>query len=223
MQLSYGIVYDLIFLAILVFAMAVGRKKGLLAGLFGMVGLVVGLAGALFVAQQGGEWFYQKVLGGAIARQVELAVQNAGGDLTAAVAQLGFLPASLRLQLGGLLGQTAGSLPGQVVALLQPLLLPLIQVVIFVVVWLAVRLVFHLVGKLLQGVNQVPLVGGLNRALGLAMGLVTGALDCWLLSLLLWLGATISQGQWAFLGQGALGQSLAYNFLRHFNPFLTYY
>lgn len=223
MQFSYGVVYNLIFLAILVFSALAGRKKGLLAGLSGLVGAVFGLFGAMYIAQQAGAWFYREVLGGAIARQVELALEEAGGDLTAAVEGLTFLPAALRLQLGGLLGQTAETLPAQVVAMLQPLLLPLIQVVLFVAVWLVIRLVFHLVGKLLQGVNHVPLVGGLNKALGLVMGLVVGALDCWLLSLVLWVGATLSQGQWAFLGQGALTQSFAYNFLAHFNPFLTYY
>lgn len=223
MQIPYALIYDLIFLLVVLLAALHGRKQGLLAGLFGLVGAVFGIFGALCVSQQAAAQFYQKVLGQAISQRVETAVEAAGGDLAAAVEGLTFLPESLRLQLGTLLDDTALSLPAQVVALLEPLLLPLIQVVIFIVVWLVIRLVFHLVSKLLQGVNHVPLVGGINRSLGLVLGLVNGVLDCWLLSLALWFAASLLQGRLAFLSLGILRQSTVYSLLANANPFLTYY
>ena len=58
-----------------------------------------------------------------------------------------------------------------------------------------VRWVFALLVRLLRGVNLIPLVGGANRLLGLVLGLVTGAFDCWLLALLLWFAASITTGQ----------------------------
>lgn len=223
MQFSYALIYDLIFLAIVLFAALHGRKKGLLAGLFGLVGAVFGIFAAMAVSRQGAAWFYDEVLGRAVTERVEAAVAAAGGDMAAAVDGLTFLPEAMRLQLAALLGETTGGLPAQVVALLEPLLLPLIQVVIFIAAWLVIRLVFHLVGKLLQGVNRLPLVGGLNRTLGLLLGLVNGVLDCWLLSLALWFAASMLQGNPAFLSLAVLRQSTVYSLLENVNPFLTYY
>lgn len=223
MQFSYALIYDLIFLAIVLFAALYGRKKGLLAGLFGLAGAVFGIFAAMIVSRQGAAWFYGEVLGRSISRQVETAVEAAGGDLAAAIDGLAFLPEAMRLQLAAMLGETTLSLPAQVVALLEPLLLPLIQVVIFIAAWLVIRLVFHLVSKLLQGVNHLPLVGGLNRTLGLLLGLVNGVLDCWLLSLALWLAASMLQGNPPFLSLAVLRQSTIYSLLANVNPFLTYY
>ena len=45
-------------------------------------------------------------------------------------------------------------------------------------------------------------MGGANRLLGLVLGLVTGAFDCWLLALLLWFAASITTGQIDWLTTG---------------------
>ena len=86
-------------------------------------------------------------------------------------------------------------LPERSTPLLEPLSLPLVQAVLFVLLCMIVRWVFALLVRLLRGVNLIPLVGGANRLLGLVLGLVIGAFDCWLLALLLWFAASITTGQ----------------------------
>ena len=83
--------------------------------------------------------------------------------------------------------------------------------------------VFALLVRLLRGVNLIPLVGGANRLLGLVLGLVTGAFDCWLLALLLWFAASITTGQIDWLTTGVLQRSVGYSLFGAFNPFLLHY
>ena len=90
----------------------------------------------------------------------------------------------------------------------------------FVVLCSVLRIVVALLVKLLQCVNVVPLVGGVNRLLGLVLGLCTGAVDCWLLALVLWFLANLAGGRVAFLQLSVLNQSAVYRLFGAFNPFV---
>ena len=114
-------------------------------------------------------------------------------------------------------------LPEKINALLEPLFLPLVQALLFVLLCMIVRWVFALLVRLLRGVNLIPLVGGANRLLGLVLGLVTGAFDCWLLAMLLWFAASITTGQIDWLTTGVLQRSVGYSLFGAFNPFLLHY
>ena len=72
-------------------------------------------------------------------------------------------------------------------------------------------------------IGLLPLLGGANRLLGLCLGLVTGALDCWLVALALWFAAGITAGKFDWLTPAALQQSIGYSFFGAFNPFLVHY
>ena len=97
------------------------------------------------------------------------------------------------------------------------------QAVLFVLLCMIVRWVFALLVRMMRGVNLIPLVGGANRLLGLVLGLVTGAFDCWLLALLLWFAASITTGQIDWLTTGVLQRSVGYSLFGAFNPFLLHY
>ena len=70
----------------------------------------------------------------------------------------------------------------QVVNALEPLFLPVIQAVVFLSVWIVVRVLCRMLGRVLRGINAIPLIGGLNRILGFAFGFVSGLLNCWIWS-----------------------------------------
>lgn len=166
---------------------------------------------------------YLSFFSDSVSTRVEQAVAQSGGDIAAAVQGLDFLPESIRATLAAGL-QTAGDqLPEKINALLEPLFLPLVQAVLFVLLCMIVRWVFALLVRLLRGVNLIPLVGGANRLLGLVLGLVTGAFDCWLLALLLWFAASITTGQIDWLTTGVLQRSVGYSLFGAFNPFLLHY
>ena len=216
-------IYDLLFLVLFAYAAAASWRKGFLAGLTELVGAVLGVAVAVWGSRALAGPIYTQFLSGSVSGKVEDAVAQSGGDLAAAVQGMDFLPAAVRDNLAALLEGAGESLPGQITDLIEPVILPIVQVLLFVVLCMLVRWCFRLLVGLLRHVNGVPLLGGVNRLCGLLRGLVTGALDCWLLALLLWFLASVTAGTVDFLTAGVLQQSVGYSFFSAFNPFLVHY
>ena len=216
-------IYDLLFLVLFAYAAAASWRKGFLAGLTELVGAVLGVAVAVWGSRALAGPIYTQFLSGSVSGKVEDAVAQSGGDLAAAVQGMDFLPAAVRDNLAALLEGAGESLPGQITDLIEPVILPIVQVLLFVVLCMLVRWCFRLLVGLLRHVNGVPLLGGVNRLCGLLLGLVTGALDCWLLALLLWFLASVTAGTVDFLTAGVLQQSVGDSFFSAFNPFLVHY
>ena len=51
----------------------------------------------------------------------------------------------------------------------------------------------------------------------------TGALDCWLLALVLWFLVSVTAGGLDWLNTAVLQRSVGYSFFGAFNPFLVHY
>ena len=216
-------IYDLLFVIVFVFAAVSSWRKGFLASLAELVGTVVAAGVAIFASHTLAGPVYEPFLSGSVSAKVESAVAQSGGDLAAAVQGMEFLPATVRETLSTMVQGAGSVLPEQITTALQPILLPFVQVLLFVVLCLVLRWIFRLVVGLLCHVNSVPLVGGINRALGLVLGLGVGALDCWVLAMLLWFLASVTLGTVDFLTMGILKQSVGYGIFSAYNPFLTHY
>ena len=223
MSFSPAILYDILFLIVFSFAAVKSWQKGFLAGLAELIGAVLGVGIAVWGSRALAPEIYQRFFSDAIANKVDQAVAQSGGDMAAAVQGLDFLPESLRTAVAAGLQTAGGQLPEKINALLEPLFLPLVQVILFVLLCVVVRWVFALLVRLLRGINGVPLVGGVNRLLGLALGLCTGALDCWLLALVLWFLVSVTAGGLDWLNTAVLQRSVGYSFFGAFNPFLVHY
>lgn len=216
-------IYDLLFLALFSYAAVTGWRKGFLACLTEVVGSVMGIGVAIWASRNLAAPLYLQFVSGSVSEKVEDAVAQSGGDLAAAVQGMDFLPDTVRTTLTTMLENAGDVLPAQITDALQPILLPFVQVVLFVVFCMVVRWIFRLLVSLLRQVNGVPLVGGLNRLLGLPLGLAIGALDCWLLALVLWFVASVTAGGLEFLTPSILRQSVGYSIFGAYNPFLTWY
>lgn len=220
MSLNAALVYDLLFLALFAFAAVRGWHKGFLAGLIELVGAVLGVGAAVWASNQLARPCYDLFLSDTVNERVTQAVSQSGGDLAAAVQGLDFLPAALRQTVADLVLSAGEALPDQIAALLLPVLLPLVQVLLFVVLCVLIRWAFRLLVGLLRHVNGVPVVGGVNRLLGLVLGLCIGVLDCWLLALALWFVANAAADGLSWLNADVLAQSVGYGIFGAFNPFV---
>lgn len=223
MSFSPSFIYDLLFLAVFSFAAVKSWQKGFLAGLAELIGAVFGVGVAVWGSRTLAPGIYEKFLSDTVTEKVETAVAQSGGDIAAAVQGLDFLPDSLRTTLTEAIQTAGGQLPEKVTSLLEPVILPLVQVVLFVLLCVVVRWAFGLLIAVLRGINGVPFVGGVNQVLGLVLGLCTGALDCWLLALVLWFAASVTAGSLDWLNTAVLQRSIGYSFFGAFNPFLTHY
>ena len=78
---------------------------------------------------------------------------------------------------------------------------------------------FHFEKQFMDAPTQV---GGVNRLLGLALGLCTGALACWLLALVLWFLVNVTAGGLDWLNTAVLQRSVGFSFFGAFYPFLVH-
>lgn len=223
MEFPIGLIYDLIFLVLLLGGAILGKRRGFLSGLVGLVGSVAGILAGVYASRNWASSLYYDNIGVTIGETVTKSMAETGGDLAAAINSISFLPDAVREKLTtALTNLTAAAVP-QIVNALAPVLLPMLQAVFFLLVWVAARALFHLLARWLRGINALPLVGTVNKVLGFALGFVSGTLNCWILSLALWLIATVSGGKLEVLNFSVLQSSALYRLLETLNPFVVHY
>lgn len=218
-----GIVYDVIFLLLVLGAAEVGRRRGFASGVIGLVGSVAGIIGGTYGTRVWAGGIYDSYVASHIEDVVSATLEKTGGDLTQAIYSLNFLPQSVQQKLIDTVNTASSNVVQQVVNMLEPVLLPVIQAIVFFVIWVLVRVVCRMLGRVMRGINAIPLIGGMNRMLGFAFGFVSGLLNCWVLSIILWAAANLTGGKLDFLTTATLNRSVLYGLLQNLNPFLTHY
>ena len=194
-----GIVYDVIFLLLVLGAAEAGRRRGFASGLVSFIGSVAGIIGGTYGTRVWAGGIYDKYVASHVTDVVADTLEKTGGDLAQAIHALTFLPQSIQQKLIDTVSAASSNAVPQVVNALEPLFLPVIQAVVFLSVWIVVRALCRMLGRVLRGINAIPLIGGLNRILGFAFGFVSGLLNCWIWSILLWVAANLTGGKLEFL------------------------
>ncbi len=106
---------------------------------------------------------YDKYVASHVTDVVADTLEKTGGDLAQAIHALTFLPQSIQQKLIDTVSAASSNAVPQVVNALEPLFLPVIQAVVFLSVWIVVRVLCRMLGRVLRGINAIPLIGGLNR------------------------------------------------------------
>ena len=209
MQQNISLVYDLLFLIVFAVVAVCSWHKGFLASLAELIGAVFGVGIAVWASQTAAPQIYEKFLSASVANRVELALRESNGNIAEALQGISFLPESMQQSLLNLLNDAGSDVPAKIAEALQPLILPFVQVLLFVVLCVLVR-----------WFNGVPLLGSVNRLLGLVLGLANGAVDCWLLALALWFLVGVTGGKLSWLNGYILSQSVGYGIFGSINPFV---
>ena len=103
---------------------------------------------------------------------------------------------------------------------IRPLLTPVFSVVLFFLCFAALRMVISLLVTVLGLVNRLPVLGAVNRGLGLAAGVAAGLADVFLLLCVVWALIVITGGNLPALNEQLLGGSIYYQTFSRINPFL---
>lgn len=220
MQENISLIYDLIFLALFAVVAVRSWQRGFLASLAELIGAIFGVGIAIWASQTIAPQIYEKFLGASVADRVEAAINQSNGNIAEALQGITFLPESMQQSLLDMLANAGSDVPAKVAEALQPLILPFVQVLLFVVLCVLVRWVFRLLVGVLRWFNGVPLLGSVNRLLGLVLGLANGAVDCWLLALALWFLVGVTGGKLSWLNGYVLSQSVGYGIFGGINPFM---
>ena len=206
-------------------------RKGLLAALVQIVGSLFSLIGAQQAAAWGSGALFDRFLACSFRERIAVSLSAGGAVDLAAIAEryAGFLPEPIRRQVVAACEQAlAGLLTDNVLVMadtivqevIRPLLTPVFSVVLFFLCFAALRMVISLLVTVLGLVNRLPVLGAVNRGLGLAAGVAAGLADVFLLLCVVWALIVITGGNLPALNEQLLGGSIYYQTFSRINPFL---
>lgn len=90
-----------------------------------------------------------------------------------------------------------------------------LRTVVFFILFLLIMFVVRLLVGLGKGFNHVPLVGGINRLMGLGLGLVNAAVVGYLITMALVLVVAVSGNKWEFLNSSVLEEARLLMWFKH--------
>ena len=222
--------FDMICAALLLIFALRYAHKGLLGTVVGLVGNLASVVGAYVFSTRAAPWLFENLMAEGLKKTVQNTLAETGTvDLTGLVESFGsFLPESFRQSVldgvGGTLSETVAQTAAQtaetlVTTVIQPLLVPVLSIVLFFVAFALCRMLVSFVVSVLGLVNKIPLLGGVNRALGFVAGIFAGALDLFLILCVVWAVIVITGGNLPWLNDVELAASWSYRLFLRWNPF----
>ena len=197
------------------------------AGLMDLVGNLASLALAWVVSGKLSPTVFENFFKSGLIEQTARTIQQQGGvNLSVILDGLsGILPQKfiddITASAAGMLDSGAPDIAQQVVEkIIAPLVVPLITVVVFFATFVLCRVVIAFLVTVLTNINKIPLLGGVNRILGVCIGVVAGFINVLLILCLLWAVVVITNGNLPFVNDSSLSGSYFYSFFSAYNPFL---
>jgi uncharacterized membrane protein required for colicin V production len=188
-----ALLLDILIVVVLVIRALHYARKGFVSSLIDLGGTLVAIVAAGFVGTKlapviFNSWFRPGLLNRTVEAMNDAGVTTLGELLKKVVA---FVPQDfLRKMLG--IADTAITGASQQVAerivdtAIAPMIIPMISIVLFLVVFLVLRLIVAVVAKHAVKMNKLPVLGGANKILGAAMGVLITLLYTFLLMCILW-------------------------------------
>ncbi len=228
MDLPMNMILDVVLGLILLSILYTSWRRGFVASFVRLVGTAAGFLLASFLSRPAAERIYAGFLEEKVENYVSGTLLAQGSPLLEALAGsaaiqaisgflaeqgLDFYSSSDAGQMGqeifSLIGEK-GSDPASAIAqvAVRPMVLTVLQTAVFFLVLFLAGIVVRVVVRMGQGVNRIPLVGGLNRMAGLLCGAVYALLLGYVISAGLLLLAGLGGNRWEWLNSGILQDTI---------------
>lgn len=225
MNLVYDVALGLILLSILYRSW----QQGFIASFIRLVGTAAGFVLASFLSHPAAERIYTDLLQERVEKYVADTLLASGSPLMEALSGLDQAGSAAIQVISGILAEqgldfyspsSAGQMGQEILGYItekgiepaaaiaqvavKPLVMTVLQTAIFFVVLTLAGIATRVIARVGLGVNEIPLVGGVNRFAGLACGAVYGLLLGYVISSGLLLLAGIGGNRWEWLNSGIL-------------------
>lgn len=221
------IVLDAAAAVVIVLFAIVGAKKGFIKSCADFLGAVIAMIGAGILSNPAAQWVYVTFFREPLIEKISAAVVGLGtGEAVSAVFS-GF-PDVIQRALSA-----AGITEGSVVAQLQsgakgvaegitdalsPMLTGLIRVLAMLVLFILLLVVIRAVAALLTGLFELPVLHGINGALGAVFGALMAVLVLWIVLACVQVFTPMLSAEMQGAVRGALEGSILSGALYSFNP-----
>lgn len=221
---------DAVVILIFLLCVVIGRKRGFIKTVAGVVALVAALAVSALFCDPVTQFVYDKTVEPSITATVNEQVEQAQGS---AIEQLDNAYQSLPTFVKNLLAQsgiedvndlaqnmptgTTAAVADSVNAVIRPVLLPLIKAVCSLLLFLIVYIIASILLRVLNVVAKLPVLKQLNKTLGLIGGAVSGVLWAMLAVTVIQIVAATGVASGALTLQ-TVGETTVVNWLIGINP-----
>ncbi len=220
MSLGIPLCYDLFLVAMLILFFFIFYKKGFVSSVVDVFGFVLAYLGGSYVSRLAATKIYDSLIKEKLTAYITEQVIKFQTGMSDVLSE-GFLGKLF----GSFIAEHSASANASELAekfvssSLEGNLINLVRIVVFLLVFILAILLFRLLGNVLEGVNELPLVGFPNQLLGGAMGLIIGLTIMFILCSLISLILGLWQSPW--MNKEVIEQSFLFSKLFELNPFYS--
>lgn len=233
------ILYDVILVAIVIWAIAHFANRGFVRTVLSFLGYLISGFIASTLSQLGARWVFHEFARPWLISYIDENILPSVGVAGAAdaVGQFadslpGIVGNVVRFGLDanpGALQQINDSLQtsvqniGPAIAdyLCAPVVLSLLRIVLFFVLFGLCLALVRNIARLCGFISKIPLLGGVNSLLGGALGFFQGILVIYLLAILLGLAVLMTNNQIPFVNEEVIQSTFIFKIFYNFNPFVN--
>lgn len=224
-----NIIMDIAF-AVLILVMGIfAYKKGFLSSLLGLFNLVISFVASYFLSGWLSGWIYETFFHSNMVLSVTEKLEEAASKTAATVTEAlpGYIVTAARgvgLNITSLAEQSAAKSTMHDAAehivngAVRPVMVFLMRVILVIVLFVLISILLRFLIRLFKGVNRVPLLGAVNKAFGLVIGLIKGAAIVVVICMALKCVIIWSGGSFLIFDENTADQSMIYEFINRFNP-----
>ena len=227
------IVYDILAAILLLYYIYISSRRGFAATVVSFIGYAVAFSAAWAFSKMAAPALFDSFFREGFVKRVSAALEQIPGGLDfaeAAASLLEALPSYIggMLNIGGynagelaqLLGEYSSNTAELVVdQVFAPAITGMLTMILFIVFFSVLMVVIRSLTRFFYGVNRVPLIGPLNSILGGIVGLLTGAVNLFIIITIIQFVLTLTNDSLQFLNKEILEQTYTYRLFLRFNPF----
>lgn len=227
MNITPAVIIDIALIAVIIGTVFHYARKGFVAGVISLVGNLVSLGLAWGVSGKVSPTVFENFIKSGLIEKTANAIQQHGTVNLAAILEnlSGIIPQkfidNIMASASGLFDSNAPDVAIQVVEkVIAPLVVPMISVLLFFATFILCRVIIALLVAVLTNLNRIPLLGGINRMLGVCVGAVSGVINVLIILCLIWAVVVITNGNLPVINDATLSGSYFYSFFSAYNPFM---
>lgn len=226
MEGYYPYIFDLFILVVLVICVIYGSKKGFLTMLTAFIGRIAAFVLALLICTAASSWVYDSFISKSVNESIssnleELfleendtsvtkLVEKSTEDMPDFIHKTAMSYADKLTVNGGDVDKIAQTVEDEIVS---PIIISALNIVIFIILLTFFMIVVKCLSKVFKGVNDIPLIGELNKLLGALIG-VLNALIIVVVSAFVLKGAVLMLGNESkILNDDTINKSIVYSYV----------
>ena len=223
-----NILIDLILTIIILIFVIVAYKKGFIASLLDFLGTIIAWIASINLSEFLSLWLYNTFVKTPITDYVYLklteSANTAAESLVASIPEFIYTAATtFGIDINSIISSNSGleidtAVSSITSGIVEPIITILIRIIVAILLYIIFAFFIKMLSKLFKNVNKIPIVGSLNKFLGIVLGLLKGALIAMLVCIIFNTILGFSGGGLFGITNQTLNSTYIFSFLNQFNP-----